>query len=347
MKQGRTSDRPFVVDTHNDLLMAVQHFASDPGYFGRVWLPQLRAGQVAVQVIPIFVEDSWVPESALRQTTLLVETARRMIEINQEALTLCLAPGDIEAALASDRIGAVLALEGCPAVGRDLDILRILFRLGVRVASLTHFGRNSLADGSAEEGTESRLTRLGVAAVQLMQQLGMVVDISHLSLIGTQQVLEITQGAIMASHSSCDALTQHHRNLPDQELRAIGRTGGVVGINFFPGFISDGAASIDHVINHIEHAVEVAGIAHVGLGPDFLKEVASTLYGGSHLEEGLDMADTVPGLEGPADFPALADALDRRGFTPAQLEAVMGGNFRRFLNQAIGTPARVLSDTEI
>ncbi|MGH7643597.1 MAG: dipeptidase [Candidatus Dormibacteria bacterium] len=346
MEHRRASSQPFVVDTHNDLLMAVQHFVDDPEYFRRVWLPQLKAGHVAAQVLPVWIDEMWVPESALRQTLLIIETALRTVERNSDALALCLIPGDVESSLESGRMGIVLALEGCPAVGRDLDIVRILFRLGVRVASLTHFGRNTLADGSAEEATQSRLTRLGLAAVQLMQELGMVVDISHLSLFGTQQVLEITKGAIMASHSSCDALHHHHRNLPDQELRAIAETGGVIGINFYPPFISDGPASIEDVVDHIEHAVEVAGIGHVGLGPDFIREAGRAVYGDNHVTEGLDLADYVPGLEGPADFPALADALDQRGFTRLQLEAVMGGNFRRFLNQAIGTSARILSEAE-
>lgn len=323
--------------------MSVRHFATDQDYFRRVWLPQLRAGQVAVQVLPVFVEASWFPESSLRQTLLVVETARRMIERNADTLSLCLQPGDVEVALASDRLAVVLALEGCPAVGSDLEILQLLYRLGIRVASLTHFGRNSLADGSAEESTESRLTRLGVAAVELMQELGMVVDISHLSLVGTRQVLGMTRGAVMASHSSCDALHHHHRNLPDSELRAIAATGGVIGINFYPGFLGEGPASIARVAEHIEHAVEVAGADYVGLGPDFTKEVGEALYGGSHLEEGLDLADAVPGLEGPAGFPALAETLTRRGLSPAYVEAVMGGNFRRLLNQAVGAPARMLT----
>ena len=95
-------------------------------------------------------------------------------------------------------------------------MLRTLFRLGVRVASLTHFGRNSLADGSAEEATRGRLTRLGLQAVELMEGLGMLVDVSHLSMVGTAQVLEIATRPVMASHSSCHSLQAHHRNLPDE-----------------------------------------------------------------------------------------------------------------------------------
>ncbi len=327
-----------IADAHNDLLMLVQHFRGDEGYFQRNWLPQLRAGQVATQVLPVYVDEEWLPELALRQTLRLFETALAMIESCDE-LMLCREPGDVERALAGGYIGIVLALEGCPAVGPDVELLRTLSRLGVRVASLTHFGRNSLADGSAEDGTGGRLTRAGVRAVGLMQSLGMLVDVSHLSLAGTRHVLDITQAPVLATHSSCRALRDHHRNLPDAELRAIAATGGVIGINFFPLFISAGPPAMSDIIDHIEHAAAVGGIGHVGLGPDFTREIAAVLYGGGHVIEGCDMASAVPGAAGPADLPAVAAAMSDRGFSAADVAAVMGGNLRRLLNQSIGGAA--------
>jgi len=328
-----------VADAHNDLLMLVQHFRDDAGYFQRNWLPQLRAGQVATQVLPVYVDEEWLPELALRQTLRLIETALATIGSCPE-LTLCTEPGDVASALAGGQIGIVLALEGCPAVGPDVELLATFARLGVRVASLTHFGRNSLADGSAEDGTGGRLTRAGVRAVSLMQSLGLLVDVSHLSLAGTRHVLDITQAPVLATHSSCRALREHHRNLPDAELAAIAATGGVIGINFFPLFISAGTPAISDVIDHIEHAAGVAGVEHVGLGPDFTREIAEVLYGGGHVIEGCDMAATVPGAAGPADLPAVAAAMSDRGFSPADVAAVMGGNLRRLLNESIGGPPR-------
>lgn len=325
-----------VVDAHNDLLMAVHRRISDPDYFRRSWLPQLRRGGVGLQILPVFVDAKWLPEAALRMTFQLVEVALRTIERCGDELALCLGPGDAEAALASGRIGIFLALEGCPAVGQDVEVLRTLFRLGVRVASLTHFGRNSLADGSAEEATGGQLTRLGLQAVELMQELGMLLDVSHLSMVGTAQVLKTAGGPVIASHSSCYEVQPHHRNLPDALLAAIGERGGVVGINFFPTFLGTGPVSIETVVDHIQHAMRVAGSEHVGLGPDFTKEVAAEMDPRDLMTEGCELGDSVPGLSGPGDFWVLEEALLRRGLSRIEVEAVMGGNFLRLLNTQVG-----------
>ena len=171
-----------VADTHNDLLMAV---AARPtpvwgSFFAERWLPQLRAGGVDLQVLPVFVDDDFRPEGALRQTLRMVECAHRIAEANPDDVALCVDGVEIARALESGRIALVLALESAPGVDADVELLGTLFRLGVRVASLAHFGRTPLADGSAEDATGSRLTRAGVEAVALMERLGMVYDVSHL-----------------------------------------------------------------------------------------------------------------------------------------------------------------------
>jgi membrane dipeptidase len=123
-------------------------------------------------------------------------------------------------------------------------------------------------------------------------------------------------------------------------MRAIAATGGVIGIKFFPLFISAGPPAMSHVVDHIEHAVAVAGIGHVGLGPDFTREIAAVLYGGAgRVIEGCDMASAVPGAAGPADLPGVAAAMSDRGFSAADVAAVMGGNLRRLLNESIGGAA--------
>lgn len=332
-----TDRDPFVLDAHNDLLMLVDHFRADPAFFGRQLLPQLRAGRVGVQVLPVFIEDRWAPEMALRRTLEYIEQAHRLVEASPDDVLLCLDSDDLDRALETGRVGIVLALEGCAAIGNDVDLLQTLHRLGVRVASMTHFGRNGLAEGSAEGIPGGRLSRVGARAVEMMEQVGIVVDVSHLSLASMRHVLELTTRPVIASHSSADALVQHHRNLPDDDLRAIAATGGVIGVNFFPLFLSpSGVATVDDVVDHIEHVAQTAGIDHVGLGPDFTKELALALYPGPRpIIEGVDLAAAVTGVEGPADLPVVADKLVERGFDDGAVRKIMGGNFLRVLRELL------------
>src|SRR4051794_20788561 len=268
-----------VVDTHNDLLMLVARrpLARQATYFRERWLPQLRAGGVDVQVLPVYIDDDFRPEGALRQTLRMLEAGHRVIEANSDAVALCTSPDEIDAALGEGRIACILALEGCEAVGIHVELLETLYRVGVRMASFTHFGRTALADGSAEDAAGSRLTTAGVEAFALMQRLGMLMDVSHLSAAGVDHVLELSRRAVIASHSSAHAVRAHHRNLTDERLKGIAATGGVVGVNFFHGFIDETVSSVPRVVDHIEHIASVAGIEHVGLGPDFVKEVYDEL----------------------------------------------------------------------
>lgn len=129
--------RSVVADTHNDLLDAIAHRPVERWvpHFRERWLPQLQAGGVNLQVLPVFVDDVFRPEGALRQTLRMIEAAHRIAEANQDTVRLCLDGAEIDEALGEDRIALVLALESAPGVGEDVELLETLFRLGVRVAS--------------------------------------------------------------------------------------------------------------------------------------------------------------------------------------------------------------------
>ena len=232
-----------VVDAHNDLLLAVLHQKergfSDP--FGDFWLPRLRAGGVAVQFLAVFTEDQHVGEGALRRCLLLLEEARSIAAAHPTDVAVVETCGDLERALASGRIGLVLAIEGSEPVAHSLGVLETLWRLGVRSMSLTWNRRTMMADGAGEAATGAGLTSLGAEAVAEMERLGMIVDVSHLSKAGFDHVAGIATRPFVATHSSCHALCPHPRNLTDDQLRDVADSGGVVGINSFGGFLSTGA----------------------------------------------------------------------------------------------------------
>jgi membrane dipeptidase len=329
-----------VVDTHNDLLMLVARRprAQQAAYFRDHWLPQLRAGGVDVQVLPVYIDDDFRPEGALRQTLRMIEAGHTAIEANSEAVALCRDGDDIDAALASGRIACVLALEGCEAIGVHVQLLETMHRLGVRMVSFTHFGRTMLADGSAEDDAGSRLTSVGVDALALMESLGVVMDVSHLSAAGVDHVLELARRPVVASHSSAYALRAHHRNLTDERLKGIATTGGVVGVNFFHGFIDESAPSVARVVDHIEHIASVAGIEHVALGPDFVKEIYEelTLPFDEPLPDNLDGRVAITGLEGPAGLPLVTEEMVSRGWREADIRRVLGDNWLRVFRSTMG-----------
>jgi membrane dipeptidase len=334
-----------VADTHNDLLMAVVARPPDrwAGYFRERWLPQLRDGGVDVQVLPVFIDSSFRPEGALRQTLRMIEAAHRLADGNPDEVALCLDGAAVDATLASGRIALVLALEGCPAIDDDVELLETMHRLGVRIASLVHFGRTALADGSGEDGTGGRLTRAGVAALAEMERLGMLFDVSHLGAAGVEHVLELATRPVIATHSSARALRDHHRNLTDAQLKGIATGGGVICVNFFAGFLDEAKYTVERLIDHILHVAEVAGIDHVGIGPDFIAEVEHDLWPAwcdDYTVEGIDIRSSVPGLEGPRGLPLVTAALVQRGLDADAVGKVLGGNVVRLMRAELGRPAR-------
>ena len=333
-----------VVDTHDDLLMLVDRrpLAEQGAYFRNHWLPQLRSGGVDVQVLPVFIDDDFRHEGALRQTLKMIEAAWRIEAANHDQVSICLTGADIAAANADGKIALILAMEGCEAVGSDVDLFSVLHRVGIRIASLTHFGRNMLADGSGEDAAGSRLTRAGVEAVRLMQELGIIVDVSHLGLGGVEHVLEISTRPVLATHSSAYELRGHHRNLTDERLKGIADSGGVINVNFFAGFLADdpAARTLERVGDHLEHVAEIAGLGAVGLGPDFVKEVFDELFplATEIIVEGINGKECVPGLEGPSGLPLITGELVRRGWSEADITGVLGGNDVRLFAGELGLP---------
>ncbi|GGY13022.1 dipeptidase [Streptomyces anandii] len=336
--------RSVVADTHNDLLDAIVRRPVDrwAAHFRERWLPQLQAGGVDLQVLPVFVDDVFRPEGALRHTLRMIEAAHRVARGNREAVELCYDGADIGTALEGNRIALVLALESAPGVGEDVELLETLYRLGVRIASLAHFGRTALADGSGEDAAGSRLTRAGVAALAEMERLGMLFDVSHLGAAGVDHVLELAGRPVIATHSSARALRDHHRNLTDDQLRAIAANGGVVCVNFFAPFLHDTDHRIDRLIDHIEHIVGVMGVDKVGLGPDFVKEVLEDVTPPcceTPFVESVPTHRFLPGLEGPAGLPLVTEALQARGWSEEHIQLVLGANVLRLFRAELGRPA--------
>ena len=325
---------PVIADCHNDLLLACQHRrergVADP--FGDDWLPGLRAGGVVFQVLPIFTEEQFIGEGALRRTLEILESAREIAELHHRDVGIVETASDIDAIIGDGRIALLLALEGAEPVGSSLSILETMWRLGVRLASLTWNRRTMLADGVGETDTGGRLTSLGVEAVAEMERLGMVTDVSHLSSHGLAHLAEVATAPFVASHSSCRALCDHPRNLSDAELRTVARSGGFVAINATGRFVTaSGTPTIDDFVDHVAHAVGIVDDTAVAIGADFiadLLEQVDPILGRQLLLSPADIVH-VADLKAPADLALLAQRLvDRFGAESAA--RIAAGNVLEF-----------------
>ena len=347
-----------VFDGHNDLPWVIREkFGGDvEGYDVSVRaqfdtdIPRLREGGVGTQFWSVYVPSSMSPVEAMRAQLEQIDVARRMIGLYPQELVLAASVADIEAAREQGRIASLLGIEGGHTIVNSLGALRSYFDLGVRYMTLTHFHGNDWADSATDTTRHEGLTAFGKEVVREMNRMGMIVDLSHVSVATMNDALDVTEAPVMFSHSSARAVTAHARNVPDSVLKRIADNGGVVMVTFIPEFVNetrrewaDGmipilktlstdaeweeagrsyrevngpppVATLIDVADHIEHVAKIAGHDHVGIGGDF--------YGG--LED-----DLVVGLEDVSKYPDLIAELASRGWSDENLAKLARGNMIR------------------
>ncbi len=222
------------------------------------------------------------------------------------------------------RLGMLISIEGGEALGEDLARLDDYFHLGVRAIGLTWNYENSLAWGCNSDkglkegmllGIHDGVKHFGMAVIERANELGMVVDLAHLSYHGFWRALGVCQKPVLVSHGNCYALCPHVRNLRDEQLKALAEYNGVLGISFVPAFLNEKMEqTIEDILQHIDYGVNVAGIDHIGIGSDF------------------DGVDTLPqGVRDCLFLSYLEEALDKRGYDAEAINKIMGDNVYRVL----------------
>ena len=314
----------FIMDAHCDTLLDVaagRRRLAEQGKGGHIDLPRMIDGRVSSQIFAIYVEPEYLPGAGARQALRLVDVFYREIEENCDSIMLAKQAGDAGRARDEGKIAAFLSIEGGEALDGSIELLRIFYRLGVRLMTLTWSRRNELGDGAYEEATRGGLTRFGVDVVREMDRLGMVVDVSHLSEATFWHVMEASTKPLIASHSNARALCGHSRNLSDEQAKAIADRGGVIGVTFVGPFLGEGRQSVQGVVDHIDHFAGVIGADHVAVGSDF---------------DGVSDSALPEGLPDVSHMPALIDELARRGYSDAAVQGIMGENLLRVVESVIG-----------
>ena len=370
----RLHRRIFTLDSHLDTPTA--------GFLRRGWrfdrrhdiradgsqcdLPRMRAGGLKAAVFAVFIlQTARTPAGrrAARATAFaLLRRTRATLARHARACAVAVTAADGPRIAAGGRRAIYLSIENGHAVGAELSSLAEFRHLGVRLLGFTHLLNNDLGDASTDpRGPEWHgLSPLGREAVAECNRLGIVPDASHASDAVLAELLERSRTPVVLSHSGCQAVFPHPRNIDDGLLRALARQGGVIQINSLSTYLvaapPDAArdatlralmarfartpltlgvmaeaerdfrefdrryprpgATLDHFLDHLVHAVEVAGIDHVGIGTDF------------------DGGGGVEGLRDAADYPNVTRALAARGFAAADLAKIWGGNLLRVLRAA-------------
>jgi membrane dipeptidase len=328
-----------VADAHNDLLLELTYRSGEDNPFARYWLDQLIAGGVEVQVCPVSAQFETLPDSALRVALEQVVACERAAGENDGAAAVVRTRAELGRARADGRIALILSMEGAEPLGYSVDLAEVFWRLGVRMFALTWNRRNAFADGIGEDPGFG-LSQLGRRLVERLCALGAMIDLAHASERTYADVLEIAAGhPILVSHAACRAIHDTPRNLRDLQMRELAAAGGILGVMVLPPAIDPDRPTVERVVDHIQHAVEVMGIEHVGLGADFFAQVARCgavrKPPDSLRPAGMGLDYSIEGLEGPGDYPRLIEALATRGFGSSELEALLSGNLLRFLSGAL------------
>jgi membrane dipeptidase len=329
--------RAFTIDAHFDLTyeVAYRRERGQKQVIEKDYLPQVKKGGVDLLVSAIFVHNFFLPEMGLRRALDQISFLHEEIDESSGLFRLCRTMGEARAAKAAGETALFLSLEGAEPLQNDLGLLRIFYELGVRGLGLVWSRRNYVADGAffteKRQGQRGGLTAFGIELIEKAEKLGMLIDVSHLNDEGFGDVVDTVSKPIIASHSNCRSLASNKRNLTDEQIRAIGRNGGVIGMNSINVFVRDGGkdATIADFIDHVDHIAAIAGVEHVGLGFDLCDSFPDHLTMG----RALDTSDVVKSHAGLGEFTA---ELVVRGYSDEQILAILGGNFMRVFDEVLG-----------
>ena len=353
-----------VVDTHDDTTQRLL----DPKFNlgarhadGSIDIPRMREGGLDAIFFSIWIPGTVTGPAAVRRAEDQIAAVRLAVARNPNDLVLCTTADEIRTAKKSNKIAVLMGVEGGHMINNSLATLDQFFTLGVRYLTLTHTVNTEWADSSGDKPAHDGLTPFGKQVVAEMNKLGMMVDISHVSDKTFYDVLAVSEAPVIASHSSCRALCTAPRDMTDDMIKALAAKGGVIQINYHVAFLSqkfqdaskanpelgkqieaeakkrcagnEACELIEadkitrdyvaqgklprvewtEIIDHIDHAVKLVGAEHVGLGSDF------------------DGADMPYGMEDATHLPQITSALLAKGYSPADIQKILGGNTLRLM----------------
>lgn len=323
-----------IFDGHGDIWTDVTCRITENGerdVFRNRHLEKFRKGNVGGGIFVIWIDPPYDKDPEKRSAQ-IVRCIKQEMQDAGDILNIVREYGDFETGTRSGRINVVMGMEGLSQIGEDIDRINMFYdELGVRHAMLTWNETNALAAGWPGD-VDHGLTNAGRQAVKRIQDLGMVMDVSHLNDRCFRDVISLAQAPVIASHSNARALCPAMRNLTDDMILEIAKTGGLVGMNSLREFIDEdpGRQNVERLADHALHIAELAGTEYIGLGYDFDDylgtEALSTFSGNTDSPGGDGIADE-------SEAGNLLQELRKRGFTEDDIEKVAYKNFYRVFRE--------------
>jgi len=270
----------------------------------------------------------------------LSETVKRIADLyriigKSQAAVLIEKAADIHQAKQAGKTGIILGFQNVPPLEGDLRLLDVYRRLGVRIIQLSYHFKNICGDGCMEP-SNSGLSLFGRQLVQRMNEQGMVVDLAHVGEQTEREAIEVSSHPVIASHSNCHARLPVPQNKTDDMLRALASKGGVIGITGFPRLLEPDP-TVDTLLDHIDHVVQLVGVDHVGIGMDFAEGWTDSP---SHRKKLIEIDgriyDWPKGFASVLEFPNITRGLVGRGYSEVDIGKILGGNFLRVFQEVIG-----------
>lgn len=314
------------VDTHTDtpLWFTRGNFSVGMRKSNQVSIQKMEEGKLDAQFLAAFLaqkeRDEVSSQKAVEKCHKMIEGIYADVAKYKDNCGIALTEEDALRLKAKGKKAFFIGIENGYAIGKDIKNVKKYKDMGVQYMTLSHSYDNDICNSSSNTADASKgLTPFGRKVVKEMNKVGMMIDVSHVSEGTFWDVMKLSKDPVFASHSSVRALCDHDRNLTDDQLRALAKNGGVIQICIYGGYLNENEkeASVDDVVRHIDHAVKVAGIDHVGIGSDF------------------DGGGGVLGCKGDNDMINITVKLIEKGYSEEDIRKIWGGNFFRVMNQVI------------
>lgn len=344
-----------VMDTHIDVTPKLQTDwkFTEEHTTGHIDLPRMRKGGLNALFFSIFMPGTVTGPKAVSDSLERIAAVHQLARDLPDQVVLCTTAAEVEQAHREGKIAGLMGMEGGHMINNSLPTLRMYAKLGVRYLTLTHSLNTDWADSSGEAPKHNGLNAFGKQVVGELNDLGVMVDVSHVSDKTFWDALATSRAPLIASHSSCRAISGHARNMTDEMIRALAAKGGVIQINYLDSYLDQALfeysrkaqplmremmqkypgrenlakwreevakvhgpaprVSWEKIIEHIDHAVKLVGIDHVGLGSDF------------------DGGPMPAGMDDVTHLPKITQALVRRGYSDADIRKILGGNTLRLM----------------